>query len=59
MPVFEFVAERPDGTSQRGMLTAETARHIRDMLRDQGLHVRQVSCRAGETGLAASVVAFC
>ena len=57
MPLFEFVAERQDGTSQRGTLTAETARNVRDMLRDQGLNVRQVSVRAGETGKSASVVA--
>lgn len=46
MPLFEFLAERPDGSSQRGTLTAETARHVRDTLRSQGLHVREVSSRS-------------
>lgn len=43
MPMFEYIAEQSDGVTQRGTMTAETGRHVRDLLRSRGLHVRQIT----------------
>lgn len=43
MPAFEYVAIRPDGRQEKGVLEGDSARQIRGMLRDRGLVPMQVA----------------
>ena len=52
MAAFEYVALNTRGRQQKGLIEGETARQVREQLRNQGLipvSLREVSDRAGTT----------